>query len=130
MECCSHLRNVQELLADGKTPFERRFGEPCKRPDILSGAMLKCHPISAKDLSRLHQLGKKALPGIFLGYVLIAGGFWKGDILVADIEELGNFGRVRNSCSKAQRKRSFNSSSRRTWSSALRAERRNIPYST
>ena len=84
MECCSHLRNVQELLADGKTPFERRFGEPCKRPDILSCAMLKCHPISAKDQSRLHRIGKKVLPGIFLGYVLSAGGFWKGDILVAD----------------------------------------------
>ena len=27
-------------------------------------------PISAKDLSRLHQFGSKALPGIFLGYVL------------------------------------------------------------
>ena len=35
------------------------------------------HPISAKDKSRLHQFGKKVLPGIFLGYVLFAGGFGK-----------------------------------------------------
>ena len=28
------------------------------------------------------------MPGIFLGYALHAGGIWKGDILVADIEEL------------------------------------------
>ena len=28
------------------------------------------------------------LPGTFLGYALIAGGISKGDILVADIEEL------------------------------------------
>ena len=31
------------------------------------GAMVEYHPISAKDLSRLHQFGKKVLPGIFLG---------------------------------------------------------------
>ena len=30
MECYCYLRNVQDLLADGKTPYERRFGEPCK----------------------------------------------------------------------------------------------------
>ena len=28
MECYCHLRNVQDLLADGKTPYEKRFGEP------------------------------------------------------------------------------------------------------
>ena len=31
------------------------------------------HPISAKDRSRLHQFGKKVLPGIFLRYAIIAG---------------------------------------------------------
>ena len=45
------------------------------------------HPISAQDLSRLHQFGPKALPRCLFGYVLYAG-IWKGDILVADIEEL------------------------------------------
>ena len=28
------------------------------------------------------------MPGIFLGYALHAGRIWKGDILVADIEDL------------------------------------------
>ena len=50
--------------------------------------MVEYHPISAKDLSRLHQFGAKVLPGVFLGYVLYAGEIWKGDIVVADIEEL------------------------------------------
>ena len=50
--------------------------------------MVEYHPISTKDLSRLHQFGKKVLPRILLGYVLYAGGIWKGDIMVADIEEL------------------------------------------
>ena len=55
---------------------------------IPLGAMVEYHPISAKDQSRLHQFGAKVLPGIFLGYALYAGGIWKGDIMVADIEEL------------------------------------------
>ena len=25
MECCTYLRNVTDLLSDGKTPYERRF---------------------------------------------------------------------------------------------------------
>ena len=52
------------------------------------GAMVEYHPISANDQSRLHQFGSKVLPGIFLGYALYAGRIWKGDIMVADIEEL------------------------------------------
>ena len=57
-------------------------------PVIQFGAMVEYHPISVKDQSRLHQFGAKVLPGIFLGYALYAGGIWKGDMVVADIEEL------------------------------------------
>ena len=52
------------------------------------GSLVEYHPISAKDQSRIHQFGKKILPGLFLGYALYAGAIWKGDIMVADIEEL------------------------------------------
>ena len=50
--------------------------------------MVEYHPITAKDQSRIHQFGKKVLPVLFLGYALYAGGIWKGDVLVADLEEL------------------------------------------
>ena len=50
--------------------------------------MVEYHPITAKDQSRIHQFGKKVSPGLFLGYALYAGGIWKGDVLVADLEEL------------------------------------------
>ena len=72
-ECHYYSRNLQDLLSDGKTPYERRVGEPFKGPIIPFGSMVEYHPISVKDLSRLHQFGKKVLPGIFLGYVLYAG---------------------------------------------------------
>ena len=66
MECYTFLRNVTDLLSDGKTPHERRFVQPFKGPIIPS---------------RVHQFGKKVLPGLFLGYALYAGGIWKGDVL-------------------------------------------------
>ena len=52
---------------------------------------MKHHAISTRDLSRLHQFGKKVVPWIFLGYELIAGGFWKGDIRIADLEDMENW---------------------------------------
>ena len=65
MECKTYLRNIQDLLSDGKTPFERRIGVPFNGPVIPSGAMVPYHPISPKHLSRLHHFGRKVLPGIF-----------------------------------------------------------------
>ena len=88
MECYTYLRNVTDLLSDGKTLYERRFGQPCKGPIVPFGSLVENHPFIAKDQSRIHQVGKKVLPGLFLGYALYAGGIWKGDVLVADFEEL------------------------------------------
>ena len=61
-----------------------------RRPmkDVLGNYFVEYHPITAKDQSRIHQFGKKVLPGLFLGYALHAGGIWKGDVLIADLEEL------------------------------------------
>ena len=73
MECYTHLRNVIDLLSDGKTPNERRFGEPFKGPIISFGSLVEYYLISANDQSRIHQFGKKVLPGLFLGYALYAG---------------------------------------------------------
>ena len=39
-------------------------------------------------LRKIHHFGKGVLPGLFVGYSLYAGGTWKGDVLVADLEEL------------------------------------------
>ena len=62
------------------------FWKPFKGPII--GSLVEYCPISAKDQSRIHQFGKKVLPGLFFGYALYPGRIWKGDILVADLEEL------------------------------------------
>ena len=100
--------NIQDLLSDGKTPYERRFGMPFNGPVLPFGAVVEYHPMSAKDTSRLHQFGPKVLPGVFFGFVFYAGGIWNGDIVVADIEELEDDGRIGNPRQKAQCKGSVN----------------------
>ena len=64
------------------------LGNHLKDLIIPFGSLVEYHPITAKDQSRIHQFGKKVLPGLFLGYALYAGGIWKGDVLIADLEEL------------------------------------------
>ena len=121
MECNTYLRNVTDLLSDGKTHYERRFGQPFKGPIIPFGSLVECHPITAKDQSRIHQFGKKVLPGLFLGYALYAGEIWKGDVLVADLEELetkdaSKIYSKKTQCERddiSQRKRRIYSSNRR-----------------
>ena len=49
--------------------------------------MVEYHPISPRDLSRIHLFAKKVLLEIFLGSELIAGWIWKGDILTANLED-------------------------------------------
>ena len=57
----------------GRPPYERRFGQPFKGPIISFVPLVENHHITAKDQSRIHQFGKKVLPGLFLGYALYAG---------------------------------------------------------
>ena len=40
MECYCYLRNIQDLLSDGKTPYEKRFGMPFNGTVIPFGAMV------------------------------------------------------------------------------------------
>ena len=77
-----------DLLSDGKTPYERRFGKPFEGPIIPFGSLVEYHPNNCEGSSRIHQFGKKVLPGLFLGYALYAGRICKGDVLIADLEEL------------------------------------------
>ena len=84
MECYTYLRNVQDLLSDEKTPYERRFLETIKGPIIPFGSLVEYHPVTAKDQSRIHQFWKESLTWMLCTRVKI----WKGDTMVADTEEL------------------------------------------
>ena len=80
MRCYCYLRNIVDNIAgDGKTPYERRFGEAFSGPVIPFGAEISYKPIAPKDKDRLHQFGITVLSGIFIGYALQTGGGWTGD---------------------------------------------------
>ena len=89
MECFTCLRNVTDLLSDGKTRYERRFGQPFEGPLIPFGSLVEnITPQLRKITHESINFGKKVLLGFFLGYALYAGRIWKGDVLIADLEEL------------------------------------------
>ena len=58
MECHYYLRGVQDLLADGKSQNERRFGESLKGPIIPFDASVGYIPNSEKD-KKLINLERK-----------------------------------------------------------------------
>ena len=62
----------------GRRPMKDVLGNHFKGPIIPFGSLVEYHPITAKDQSRIHQFGKKVLPGLFLGYALYAGGNLEG----------------------------------------------------
>ena len=41
VECYTNLRNVTDLLSDGKTPYERRIGQPFKGPIVPFGSLVE-----------------------------------------------------------------------------------------
>ena len=83
---------VLDLSPTGRSPFEvtqlRLLLSGCAPLYMIpifihTAPMVEYQPISAKDITRLHQFGPKVLPGIFIGYALHSGGIWKGDIMIA-----------------------------------------------
>ena len=81
MECYCYLRNIQDLLSDGKTPHDRRFGIPFTRPVIPFGAMVEYHPLrrTYRDYINWAQKSSQVYSSVMT---------WKGDLMVADMEEL------------------------------------------
>ena len=85
VECYTYLRNVTDLLSDGKTPYERRFGHPYKGFRFVYWLSITLF------LRRTSQESINLERKFHLDYSSDAhcmwGGFWKGDAF-ADIEEL------------------------------------------
>ena len=78
MECYTYLRNIQDLLSDGKTPYERRFGKPFKGPIIPFGSLVEYYPISAKDKVKNPSIWKESLPWIVPWIRFVRGGNLEG----------------------------------------------------
>ena len=77
MECCCYLRHVQDLLPDGKNPYDRRFGESFKNilcsprefweEDIVNSKKMDASEIcprrlDAKEVLITHKDGEIVFP--------------------------------------------------------------------
>ena len=62
----------------GRRPMKDALGNHFKGPLIPFGSVVENHQKTAKDQSRIHQLGKKVLPGLFLGVRIVRGGNLEG----------------------------------------------------
>ena len=76
MECCCYLRNVQDLLEDGKNSVWKTIWRTIPRANdtFWSNGWI------SSDF-----IGKKVLPGIFLGYESVAGWIGTRNFLIADL---------------------------------------------
>ena len=82
MECYTYLRNVTDLFSDGKTPYERRFGQPFKGPIIPFGSLVEYLPYNCEGSVTNPSIWKESLTWI------VPRIRWKGDVLISDLEEL------------------------------------------
>ena len=88
MKCYCYLRNIQDLFLLGRHPMrggsEYHSTDQLSRLEQWSNITLFLRKTSLDCIS----LEQQVLPGVFFGSALNATGIWKGDIMVADIEEL------------------------------------------
>ena len=74
MECYCCLRNIQDLLFDGKTPYERRFGVPLNGPVIISfGTMVELSPYFCKRPVATASVRSKSLAR-YIPWICVARG--------------------------------------------------------
>ena len=64
MESYCYLRNIQDLLSDGKTPHERRFGMPFNGPMIPCGAMVDNLPLKKKTSQIYCLMGRRPMKDV------------------------------------------------------------------
>ena len=88
MECFTNLRIVADLLFDGKTPYERRFGQPFKGPIIPFCSLVEYHPKLRRTSQESVNLERKSYLDCSSDTHRTRGEFGKGDVLIADLETL------------------------------------------
>ena len=73
MDCYRYLRNIQDPLADGKTPCERRFGVPFNGPVVPLRAKVEYLPYFCWRPVATASMRSKSPASIFLGCALHVG---------------------------------------------------------
>ena len=93
MECYTYLRNVTDLLSDGKTPYERRFGQPFKRTYCSTWFIGWVSPCNCEGSVKNPSIWKESLTWIVPRIRSVRG---------CNLEGTGNDGRIGNLLEKTQ----------------------------
>ena len=101
MECFTYLRNVQDLLSDGKTPYERRFGKPFEGPIIPFGSLVEYLPYNCEGSVPNPSIWKESLTWI-VPRIRIVGGYLEGWRTDRRPWGVGDDGRIGNLLEKTQ----------------------------
>ena len=88
MECYCYLQNIQDLMCDGQTPYERRFGKPMSGPAYSVWSNDRISPYFCSRPIEITSVWFKSLPSYIPWTRVFRGENLKGDIMVEDIEEL------------------------------------------
>ena len=111
VECYCYLRNIQDLLSDGKTPYERRFGVTMKWTSYPVWSNDRISPYVCKRLVETTSIWSKSVAKCIPWIFAVRGeNLEEGDIMVADVEELEQ---VDASEFHARRKRSVDAHEKR-----------------
>ena len=105
MECDTYLRNVTDLLSDGKTPYERRFGQPFKGPTIPFGSLVEYLLKNCEGPVKNPSIWKESLAWIVLWIRFVRGENLEGSHNGCRHWGVGNDGRIINLLQKTQCKR-------------------------
>ena len=82
--CC--LRNITDVVKEGKTPYELRHSTPYPGLRIPFGAYVHYLPTGEKAMAQRDKFGPRSLPGMFVGYHFAPGGIFKENYLIVDME--------------------------------------------
>ena len=83
--CMAH--NIQDHL-EIKSPWELRFGEKFKGPNIPFGVRIHCWTGPKLKPKKDLRSGPASNPGVFLGYAMRPGFIWTNEYLVASLKDL------------------------------------------
>ena len=108
MECCCYLRNIQDLLSDGKTPHERRFGETIHWTSNSVWFDGRISPLFLQSLVATASVRQESLTRNILRLCIIRGENLERRHFGRRHGGIGKDGRIRNPSLETQCKGSVN----------------------
>ena len=96
MECYTYLRNIQDLLSDGKTPYERRFGKTIGKNDHSVWFVGWILPYLCKKPVNNPSIWKESLTWIVPWIRIVCGWNLEGWHIGCRHWGVGNDGRIGN----------------------------------